>query len=404
MNILVLDTIHGGDVIGKEFAVAGHQVDTVDVYRNESTIDVSTALQRSYDLIVAPVHLDPDHVLLRSPKANVISHHDAVRRLIGKFIPKPMIEITGSKGKTTTAFALAHIMKSTGILHTSAGTFLYPDRQQLWKKSITPASVLGAVKEATKISGWLIAEESLGVTGAGLLAIITSSDDYVFAAGKKRALEEKLKSAKNCDKVLLAPGIEPTSSKMIQLEDITHCSGTVCHIESDKMSEIFYNPLLKLEGYRIPLMLAGTAACLMGIKPSSLSNFQAIDGRLSIHQIHNVVIVDNANSGTNLMTTIEAAKYARMIAGSHNLTLVIGKETANGAVCEGFPDNQIIEAIRAIKPDHVILVGHSLLDKQVLHNFNENNIVRIPTLTEARDVALSLTKNGSIVLGVKTWR
>ena len=96
MNILVLDTIHGGDVIGKEFAVAGHQVDTVDVYRNESTIDVSTALQRSYDLIVAPVHLDPDHVLLRSPKANVISHHDAVRRLIGKFIPKPMIEITGS--------------------------------------------------------------------------------------------------------------------------------------------------------------------------------------------------------------------------------------------------------------------------------------------------------------------
>jgi hypothetical protein len=44
MYILVLDTIHGGKVIGEEFAARGDRVDCVDVYRGESKPDVITAL------------------------------------------------------------------------------------------------------------------------------------------------------------------------------------------------------------------------------------------------------------------------------------------------------------------------------------------------------------------------
>jgi len=44
--------------------------------------------------------------------------------------------------------------------------------------------------------------------------------------------------------------------------------------------------------------------------------------------------VDNANSGTNVETTVEAARYARALAGNGALTLVIGEEAR--AICEGF--------------------------------------------------------------------
>ena len=128
MHILVLDTIHGGKVIGEAFAVRGDLVDCVDVYPGESIPDVATALTRNYDLIVAPVHLDPDHPLLHFSRAPVISHHEAVRQLLGENTPEFMIEITGARGKTTTAHALAFLMEGPGILHTSSGTYRLPGK------------------------------------------------------------------------------------------------------------------------------------------------------------------------------------------------------------------------------------------------------------------------------------
>jgi coenzyme F430 synthetase len=404
MNMLVLDTIHGADVIGREFAALGHTVDIVDVYRQRSVVDTRTALGRTYDLVVAPVHLDPDHPLLLSNNAPIISHHEAVRRLLGDRVPQPMVEVTGARGKTTTAFALAHIMAGAGVLHTSAGTFLYPEHRLLWKRSITPASVLAAADTAIGINGWLIAEESLGVTGAGSLAIITSADDYVCAAGKKSALAEKLKSVKNSPRVLLAPSLPSDTPAMVALDNIARCSSARCFIHCGSLSGSFHNPLLELDSYRIPLMLAGAAACLLGINPASLSGFLPIEGRLSVRHAGNVTIVDNANSGTNFMTTIEAARYARAIAKVPNLTLVIGIEPGDGAVCDGFTDNQILDAIDVVMPERVILVGDILPGDDVAHRFNPTNTARSSTFKEACDTAIATATCGSIVLAVKTWR
>ena len=189
MRILVLDTIHGGCEIGGAFARAGHTVDMVDVYRGTTPEAVERAARETYDLVVAPVHLDPAYPLLagRPGSEPVISHHEAVRQLLEGHVPCPMIEITGAQGKTTTAYALAHLLPGSGVLHTSTGTYAMPGQTLLFKKSITPASVLAAAEKAVSIHGWLVAEESLGVTGAGDLAIIPSPADYRCAAGKKSA-------------------------------------------------------------------------------------------------------------------------------------------------------------------------------------------------------------------------
>ncbi len=308
MHILVLDTIHGGKVIGEEFAARGDRVDCVDVYRGESNPDVTTALTRNYDLIVAPVHLDPNHPLLHFSRAPVISHHEAVRQLLGEKTPETMIEITGARGKTTTAHALAFLMGGTGILHTSTGTYRYPEKKWLSQSSITPGSVLAAARMACGIQGWLIVEESLGITCSGTLGIITSDEDYFFAAGKKSALGIKVASAQQCKLLLLAKNIPGDYlERVVHIEDVAACEGTECSLTIAGKTCRFSNPLLALPGYRSPLMLAAAAAMLLGKDPEPLSSFSALPGRMSVSYDQGVLVVDNANSGTNLATTVEAA-------------------------------------------------------------------------------------------------
>ena len=105
MHVLVLDTIHGGEDIAEALRQRGDTVDAVDVYRGTG-VPESVAASRRYDLVTAPVHLIPSHPLLA--KSPVKTHHEMVRELVVP--PRISVEITGARGKTTTAFALAHLM------------------------------------------------------------------------------------------------------------------------------------------------------------------------------------------------------------------------------------------------------------------------------------------------------
>ncbi|MCK9581773.1 MAG: coenzyme F430 synthase, partial [Methanoregula sp.] len=357
MKILVLDTIHGGMEIGSAYRDAGYTVDVVDVYHGTTPDLASSAKNRDYDLIVAPVHLDPDHPLRAHRRTPVISHHEAVRQLLADNLPSPMVEITGARGKTTTAHALAHILLGKGVLHTSTGTYTCPTKTVLWKRSITPASVLPAVKYANRMPGWLIAEESLGVTGAGDLAIITSPEDYTFANGKKCAVKTKIASAVHAKRVLVADGIPCSFENAIHVGDIAHCEGMQCTVETDGEKFTLKNPLFTLPPYRMPLMLAAAAALLLHADPSPLNDFTALPGRMSVSHEKDLLIIDNANSGTNVATSMCASRYARHCSGITDLTLVIGQAKGDGAVCEGFSFDQIACAIEKILPRHVIWVG-----------------------------------------------
>jgi hypothetical protein len=405
MNILVLDTIHGGTEIGTAYRDEGKAVDVVDVYNGTTPDLLSAAKTRDYDLIVAPVHLDPDHPLLAHRRQPVISHHEAVRQLLGDALPHPLVEITGSRGKTTTAHALAHLFLGKGILHTSTGTYSYPSKNVIWKKSITPASLLSAVKYANQMPGWLIAEESLGVTGAGDLAIITSSEDYTFANGKKCAIKAKIASAAHAKRILVADGIYCDYENVVHIGDVAHCEGMQCTIEMEGMKFILTNPLFALPPYRLSLMLAAAAAMLLHVNPTPLNHFAALPGRMSVSHEKDLIIVDNANSGTNVSTTMCASRYARHCAKITDLTLVIGQAEGDGAVCEGFTPEQIAYAIEKILPRRVIWVGRPPDPGTDAYCFVENKIDAVcTTLEEGRNVAVQKTERGSIVLAVKTWR
>ncbi len=406
MHVLVLDTIHGGKTISEAFSSLGDQVDLVDVYRGESAIDVPTALSRNYDVIVAPVHLDPDHPLLKHARAPVITHHEAVRLLLGNDLPEPMIEITGSRGKTTTAHALASLMPGKGILHTSTGTFRFPEKNWISRSSITPGSVLMAVKLAREIHGWLIVEESLGVSGAGTLAIITSDEDYLFAAGKKCAIKAKVASAKHCRHLLLAEHIQADySDGAVHIEEVASCEGTECTIILNGRSCRITNPLLALPAYHDSMMLAATAALMLGFDPSPLTSFAALTGRMSVGYEKDVFVVDNANSGTNFVTTVDASRYARSTTERQEITLVIGQQEGDGAVCEGFAYDQILAAVETIHPVHLIWVGRFPdPGTEEYRRLGPMVTAHVPTLEAGYAIARQKTDRGSIVLAVKTWR
>jgi hypothetical protein len=396
MKTLVLDTIHGGTVLARHLREKGEEVDMVDIYRGECGISPAEALSRRYDRVIAPVHLDPDLPLMHLPDTPVITHHDAVRLILGNAVPHPMIEITGARGKTTTAYALASLLSGRGVLHTSSGTWSFPDRALLWKRSIAPASAIDAAVRARADGGWCIAEMSLGVSGAGDVGVLTSGDDYPIAAGRKSARDVKLRSLIRCRTVVTAPGIDLAGRTVICADDAVDCRGDRFRYAWGGIEGEFVNPLGRLEGYKTPLMLAATVACVLSVDPAPLAGFSALPGRMKTRTEDGIVIVDNANSGTNVATTVEAARHARRCAGTDTLTLVIGWEAQN--VCEGFPDEKIREAIRAVGPDHVVHVGTDLAGGVPFPAH------RAGDLRAALQIAKEITKTGSIVLAVKTWR
>lgn len=395
MRVLVIDTIHGGLDIARYLNGKGHFTDTVDIYLGKSGIDAATAASRDYDLAVVPVHLDPAHPLVRSLSIPSITHHDAVRWILGKDRPRPFVEITGARGKTTTACALAHTMDGPGILHTSMGTYRFPGKELLFRKSITPASVLPAAAVAFRENGWLISEVSLGCTGAGDYGIITSGEDYLFAGGKRHALAEKVRSAGRMPRLLVAPGVDAPGA--VRVESAALVQGGSCRYHCTGGDGTFSSPLLSLQGYRIPLMLAAAAGCELSADPRKLSSFPAIPGRMSVSSESGIRIIDNANSGTNAQTTIDAGEYARKISGTDEITLVIGQEA--GAVCEGFPSDEIMAAVSRIRPARLILVGDAGIGECA-----GIPVTRAGTLADGTAIARSMTKQGSIVLSVKCWR
>jgi UDP-N-acetylmuramyl pentapeptide synthase len=377
----------------------------VDIYRGEKGISPDEAARRRYDLLVAPVHLDPEHPLMKAVTAPRITHHAAVRMLLAGKIPHPMVEVTGARGKTTTAHAIAHALArppgGTGILHSSRGTFRYPEGTLLWKKSITPASVVPAAREASKVSGWLVAEESLGVSGAGDAAVLTSGEDYPIAAGKRSALAAKLESMRDSPLVVVPHGVRFDHPNVVDEGECVRWDGDQCSYDHQGISGEFRNALGTLPAYRDALSLAAAALCALGRDPAGLAGFPGVEGRLLAEERNGILIVDDSNSGTSAATTEAAASYARAISTGGWITLVIGEE--DRTVCEGFPAGEIASSIRKIHPDRVILVGER--GRSVRPEGFGRRVAYADNLETARGLALRETPaGGAVVLSVKTWR
>jgi UDP-N-acetylmuramoylalanine-D-glutamate ligase len=157
----------------------------------ESSIDTSM-----YDLIVSPVHSPVLNPIIDDGK--IVSHHEIVGALIDH-VKIPIIEITGVRGKTSTASILGDILIGNGkkiVSSTSLGVY-YADqkgKKKIGRPSITPANAINVVRLAEDFDvDVLILETSLGFTGAADINIMTSMEnDYQIAGGRLSAVQSKV--------------------------------------------------------------------------------------------------------------------------------------------------------------------------------------------------------------------
>ncbi|MDR3075530.1 MAG: coenzyme F430 synthase [Candidatus Methanoplasma sp.] len=200
MKALILDMVHGGEILAEEYLKAGYTVECVDVY-GIAKQDVKDELHRKgvsahlsapeghYDLVLMPVHC-PDMFLKGVTYGCKKTFHAAVGELSDG---RSRIEVTGVKGKTSCCYLLAHILALDGrsvFLHTSRGQGPWKDGKHAIEKrmSIAPPSLL-RLPEGYDTT---IAEVSLGGSGRAELTILTNlAEDYGIAAGTRKASDAK---------------------------------------------------------------------------------------------------------------------------------------------------------------------------------------------------------------------
>lgn len=210
------------------------------------------------NMIINPIHssLDVEGIIKENKlekSFNIINHHEAVRLILEEWKKElnnhksTCIELTGVKGKTSTAYILKEIFQSANkdiLLLSSLGSHLFKElgttskfKDIILEKniSITPASIINTIELAKKIANpkcsyqkancknfedlkeeeikirnyqnnpysnlnydISIFESSLGVTGLGDIGILTNIVENYRIANKKRDARKAKKQIFKC--------------------------------------------------------------------------------------------------------------------------------------------------------------------------------------------------------------
>jgi UDP-N-acetylmuramyl pentapeptide synthase len=418
-DAVVLDLTHAGIPIAKEMVRLGYNVRAIDVYDTLDNAKISD-LQKIFpvfnskepfelkttETVVAPVHLNPEFHVLKSAKEKgntIISHHTMVGKLIlesGRLSGSKVIELTGTKAKTSTASILADILSRSMdvVLHTSRGlehwnsglaTIVYKGL------SIAPGSILtaiGKIEEAKINPDVFIFETSIGGTGCADIGVITSLDqDYGIANNTALASDAKLQMLDNAKEGSLAiincdaeKALQRTAEKdleMITFSDNNdknadfslEINGNNVVISSKSQTiETAMEEGFDLSAYRTALSAAAAISITMGIEEKhiveTLQNFRGLTGRMVKDELEGRILIDNSNSGMDIRSVKKSLDYASSMALDINslnagkIVMVLGEEAEQ--VCEGLPPEDVSDFLmkNGKNLDKVVLVGRRMRD------------------------------------------
>ena len=427
-KILVLDPIHGAEVIAEELKEFGKEAEIFNPYRESTFRD-----PLNFDLVIAPVHLNPNFEIVKQASTSNIpfmTHHEAVKEIAGiknLFANIKVVEVTGTIGKTSTCELIYQLVKDKSVLlHTSSSTrFISPDETLTFPKfSGTPANVLKVMELARRKNlkpEIAVFEVSLGLTGIGDVGVITSiKEDYRIAGGTKDASAVKMASTTYSGgrSIIVHPGLSLPLSK--GRENIFGDKDTNLWIDEEE-NKVIYNRLrtitdniingelafkphdsyMSAEFYRDPLEAAFCAVLSLGIAPEEINtDISPIVGRMKLEKIKGRFLIDNSNSGTKLKFLGEITEMARRISESENMILIIGEESEY--VCEGVNVEELKKVVeqRASDFHEIIIVGEEFKQK-----IEGKNVFFSPHLNAALERAISDSEEGfAIISNVKTWR
>lgn len=360
----VLDSIHGAGIIASRLREIGIDAEALEVYHSKPDLE-------RFSLVVAPVHLSPRNPSLLEARRlgkRVISHHRAVGMILGER-EFGAVEITGTRGKTTTALLLALILshEMRVVSHTTSGIELWNrGKRSLIRSglSITPGNLIAAHEIASRErADLLVSEVSLGGTGAFDAGVITSlKDDYLIAGGTMRASTAKLQMLS-----LSGPDARIVANTDAKLSaDITFGDGGDVRIRGgsvDIRGESFQLPtgeMLDPRAYSEGIAGALATAISMRVDVQdaleALSGFDGFKGRMSRYKLDDVEVIDNSNSGLK----VSGIERALDLAPGGRVCLVAGEDAES--VCEGLDIDALVKMIESRRDeiDELVLVGRRL--------------------------------------------
>ena len=448
-RILVLDPIHGAEVIADALKELGKEVDIFNPYR-EPTFRGDL----DYDLVIAPVHLNPNFEIMKqvlNAHIQLINHHEAVKELVSlnnPFSGLHVIEITGTVKKTTTCeliYQLLRGMEKNIILHTSSGTrYKSADGGEikLPRLSGTPANVLKVMLLARDMDlnpEIAIFEISLGLTGSCDVGVITSlEDDYKIAGATKTASAAKIASIKNCsDGIVVHPGLSLSSvvhdnsnsnsygdrGENLWIEEVRAVFNKLKTIDGKIISgSLNFAPFkwrIGSDYYRSCLEAALCAVLSLGIAPEELNTREitAVAGRMKVEELKGRILIDNSNSGTKLKFVselVDAASHLRQYPSERargekqkqmkQMILIIGEDSPY--VCEGINVDELKEVVEMANErsdfKEIIIVGDRFRAEA---EFEGVPVSFASDLDTALNNAVEATGEGDVIISsVKTWR
>jgi UDP-N-acetylmuramyl pentapeptide synthase len=430
-SVAVLDTIHGGRQICKKLREIGTYAVAIDIYRESPAPDAID----SFDVVIAPVHA---HTVLTARAEAlgipVLTHHQAVGQLARqtKTLQDALVfEVTGVKGKTTTASLLGVAFSDRKLLTlTSRGLEIRENGKYVAKKqlSITPANILTAldlVREFDFNPEVCIFEVSLGGTGLADVNILTTlSPEYSIAQETKTSTFAKLQMLSNAKAnscLVMSTATESLAEPGRCLNTFGDEGATVRYenIEPDEVT-IAYSDLARIDGRRVSgevrftptgcydlasyedaLLCFVTAALSSKLDPEviahKLAHFKGVMGRMSAAVIKKRLLVDNSNSGLEVTSIKRAIRYGLTLKkAGHKAVLIIGVEAKN--VCDGIAPEALAPLAEEAALDDVVVVGDQMRTSRA-------NVVRSNDLESALRAALTLTKERDVIIScVKMWR
>jgi UDP-N-acetylmuramyl pentapeptide synthase len=378
-SVLVLDLTHGGEVLAREYAARGWQVTALDIYRLGGASQLASlraagitcltqAPAQDFDLAVVPVHA-PSTFLGEARCGRVITHHEAVGDLTT--FPVPVVEVTGTKGKTSTCFLLAEmlartdppclLLSSAGLIHVGAQLeVLVPNT------SITPASILRASRMLDGYQSGVF-EVSLGGSGRADVGVITSMEgEYLIAAHTRTSFEAKARIIRCARRAVAFPKSEesrfaplvPAGVKILTFGP-----------DGDVDIEVLGRPTLgrpvqarirlgrkeidlELNGdylclsYLTAFRAAAAAALLRGLSAqditTTIAQFHGVKGRGELEMKQGGWMVTDRNPGVSA-ASIEWQVRAAEAQGARDIAVLV--DPVNRKVCEKLDLKAIAEGI-----------------------------------------------------------
>jgi UDP-N-acetylmuramyl pentapeptide synthase len=401
-SVAVLDTVHGAGIIAKEMAELGINASPFEVYH-------TNPCRNDFDLVVSPVHLSPKNpwlVQARLLGKRIITHHQAVGEVVK--LPIPVVEITGTHSKTSSALLLAKILSGDRrvISHTTRGIELWSggsSRIVLAGLSITPGNVIHAAKEAeSNQADVLICEISLGGTGLADFGVLTSfSGDYTIAQGTTFASTAKLQMVS-----LAKKGFHLIANKDVKVSpDTSFGQGGYVKSTADSLNfgdeclDIELNPDLDFAGYETAICAAAASSHAVGLDneaiASALEGFDGFAGRMKVVREEGLEIHDGSNSGLKVSDVSRAMD--RLSGG--RLGLVVGEESET--VCEGMDVLKLRELLRFRRSEIDLLV---LVGSRMAEYATDLGAKTAPNFSKGVEIAKSAGGVDRLLLCVKCFR